>query len=159
MPLSVELGTVEPQKNGDNRWVELSTDKVVELAPGAQGGFHLWTMFRIKNGAAGQTVRLFRIIDRLGDEAGTIRDRVLTAPESRLELLGPLYETVDPIPSFMCPTPIRVNVLNAPLELTLSVRPYPDDGPPLGEARVRLYATCPPAGDPQRDYCLTICKG
>jgi hypothetical protein len=156
MTLDLQLGTVDLRKNGDTRWVDLTDDQQVELAPGAQGGFHVWLLYRIGENDQPRKLRIERIADRIGD--GEIRQRVLTTSNNIEVPAMPLWELPAPVPSFMCPTPIGVNVIDAPLELLVRVS---DDasGTELAEKSVRIFPGCPPDGDAQRDFCLRICQG
>lgn len=164
LPGKLELGTIDPRRFGDNRWVALAEGEEVELASGAQGGFHVWVKYRITG--LGGRVRVNRIAERIGSD-GT-RQRVLTAPSTVIDL-GTLaaegvtyWESADPIPSFMCPTPIGVSVLDAPIQLDVSVEsaePVGAPGAALARATVTLRPHCPPLGDTTRDFCLQICQG
>lgn len=156
MTLSLQLGTVDTRLHGDARWVDFTDDRQSELAPGAQGGFHVWVLYRIGQNDRPRKVRIERIADRLGE--GGSRQRVLTTSNT-LELGAEPYESPLPIPSFMCPTPIGVNILDAPLELLVRISESDDATALLAEKRVRLQPICPPVGDDQRDFCLRICTG
>jgi hypothetical protein len=158
------LGTIDTRRFGDTRWVDLADGDGVELAPGAQGGFHVWVKYRIK-GLSGP-IRVSRIADRLG-ESGK-RDRVLTAPSTLVQLPRDagsdfVYESPEPIPSFMCPTPIDVNVLDAPLELKVTLTAAEPAPPQVAETltsvTVTLRPRCPPPEDSTHAFCLQICQG
>ena len=156
-PGQLSLGTIDTQ----GRWVDLVEGAEVELVPGAQGGFHVWLKYRV-SGLTGR-VRVSRLADRIGP--GDARQRVLTAPSTVLELpASPSpWETPDPIPSFMCPTPIGVSVLDAPIQFQVWMEPADTEGsePPatLARAAVTLKPHCPPVGDGTRPFCLQICQG
>lgn len=157
--LSIQLGTLDPADPMAFRFLPLSDDMQVQLAGGAQGGFHIWTLYRVTGNTVDRRVRVRRYIDRLG--SGGKRDRILTADAS--EHLPPEspWELLTPIPSFVCPTPIGVNALDAPLELKARFEDISDASQVLGEATVRVSAVCPPevAGDTQRAFCMSICVG
>lgn len=157
-PLTVELGTLDPSDPLGMRYLPLSDDLQVQLAGGAQGGFHIWTLYRIGGNRSDQRIRVRRYIDRLGSDGS--RKRVLTADGTeRIPAESP-WQSPAPIPSFVCPTPLGVNVLDAPLELKLRLEDN-SSGELLGEAQVRLRAVCPPAmaGDTQNAFCMMICVG
>lgn len=157
MTLSLQLGTVDTRLYGDTRWVDFTDDKQAELAPGAQGGFHVWVLYRIGLNDRPRKVRVERIADRLAGDGS--RQRVLTTSNT-LQLVDDMpYESPMPIPSFMCPTPIGVNILDAPLELLVRISDAEGDMAVLAEKSVRLQPICPPVGDSQRDFCLRICTG
>lgn len=153
---TVTLGTIDQRRFGDTRWVDIAEGQDLELAPGAQGGFHLWLRFRTTN-LQGR-VRVRRQADRI--QAGRM-DRVLTT-EGVFDVAGSgpelSWTLPDPIPNFMCPTPIGINVIDQLIEMRLSVEDA-QSAAPLAEGRARVTARCPGAGDPQRDFCLQICSG
>lgn len=151
--VTVALGTVDLRQYGDTRWVDLTPGRAVELAPGAQGGFHLWLHYRV-TGAVGEFA-VQRQVDRLGDNGA--RARVLTTEFRQTFLAGEVFTTPNPVPSFMCPTPIGVDIRGATAELTL--RLATTDGVTVAQAQTTFVPSCPPAGDPQRDFCQSICSG
>lgn len=155
-PGTLTLGTIDPARFGDNRWVDLADDQLVQLAPGAQGGFHVWVLYRIQ-GLAGR-VQVSRIADRLPPD-GSARQRVLTTTGFLTLPSTDLWQTPDPIPSFMCPTPIGVSVLSAPIELSVRITDQDDSTRTLAQAKVRLQEQCPPDTDPTHAFCLRICQG
>lgn len=155
--LELVLGTTDVRKYGDSRWVDLADEKEVELAPGAQGGFHVWLLYRVGHNDEPRKVRVQRIADRLG--SGDTRQRVLTASGTQDLPAQPLWELPAPQPSFMCPTPLGINILDAPVELDVRLLENQTDGALLAAQRVRLRLVCPPVGDSQRDFCLDICQG
>jgi hypothetical protein len=157
MTLSLGLGTIDTRLYGDTRWVDLVDDKPLELAPGAQGGFHVWLLYRVGENNRDRRVRVERIADRLGGDGS--RQRVLTTSNNIDLPADSPYETPMPIPSFMCPTPIGVNILDAPLEFMVRVSEAESATGLLAEKRVRIQPSCPPIGDPQRDFCMNICTG
>ena len=149
------LGTIDVPQFGDMRWVDLVNDQKVELAPGAQGGFHVWVLYRLQ-GVAGR-VQVFRIANRLPPD-GAPSQRVLTTSGFITIPPGDLWQS-DPIPSFMCPTPIGVSVLSAPIELSVRFAAEDDATVTLAQATVRMQEQCPPASDPSHSFCLQICQG
>ncbi len=157
----MQLGTVNPTQSGSDSWIDLSDGQQVELAPGAQGGFHVWLLYRVGGNTQEQQVRVDRIADRIAPDNTT--ERVLTASGVQDLPAQPLWQLPMPQPSFMCPTPIGVSVLDAPVQL--DVRLSSDlatgmsPGSLLAEQHVLLHLSCPPAGDPQHDFCLKICQG
>ena len=58
----------------------------------------------------------------------------------------------------MCPTPIAVNILDAPLEMLVRLSVL-DTEEVLAERTVRVQPACPPVGDSQYAFCMNICKG
>lgn len=148
----LQLGTIDLRHNGDSRWVDIRDGQDAELAPGAQGGFHIWLRYRVRHLAGAVVVK--RIADRVvGDE----RKRVLTTQGVQAIPAQDPWEPMDPIPNFMCPTPVDVSVIDQPIELLMSIEEM--GGRPLVEQRVRLVARCPPARDPEHPFCLKICSG
>ncbi len=153
---TLTLGTIDVPRFGDTRWVDLVDDQMVQLAPGAQGGFHVWVLYRTQ-GISGR-VQVSRIADRLPPD-GSARQRVLTTSGFITIPSTELWQTPDPIASFMCPTPIGVSVLSAPIELSVRITAADDQNLTLAQAKVRLQEQCPPDTDPTHAFCLRICQG
>ena len=151
-PGGVTLGTVDPRLNGDNRWVDIVDGQDAELHPGAQGGFHIWLLYRTAGVSGSVVVR--RQSDRVAPDSTT--QRVLTTQGVQQITTDP-WQLPSPIPNFTCPTPIGVNVIDQPIEM--SVRIEDQAGTALATGRARVVARCPPVGDPQREFCLMICSG
>jgi hypothetical protein len=148
----LELGTIAPRLYGDARWVDIQPGQDAELAPGSQGGFHIWLRYRTRN-ITGK-VLMVRIADRLR-EGG--RDRVLTT-EGAVSIPADPYEDPAAIPNFMCPTPIGISVIDQPVEMQVQLLTL-EGGVLLAQATTRVTARCPPAGDPQHAFCHRICSG
>jgi hypothetical protein len=161
LPLTVQLGSVDTSQPGGSSWLDLADGQPLQLVPGSQGGFHVWLLYRVSGNSQQQPVRISRLADRL-DPSGR-RDRVLTAYGTDTLPAQPSWQLLTPIANFMCPTPIGVNILNAPVELSLTLTPPPPSGQPagpsLGEAHVTIQPVCPPSPDPQHDFCQKICQG
>lgn len=157
--LKLELGTLDPAEPMAFRFLPLTDDMQVQLAGGAQGGFHIWTLYRVHGNTIDRRLRVRRVIDRLGP--GGKRDRILTGEGSEHIPAESPWELLTPIPSFVCPTPLGVNALDAPLELKVRFEDSADASVTLAEAAVRVTADCPPAmaGDTQREFCMSICVG
>lgn len=157
-PWTVELGTLDPSDLTAMRYVPLSDDAQVQLAGGAQGGFHIWTLYRITGNTTDQRVKVRRYIDRLGGD-GT-RGRILSAEGTERVPAESPWQLLVPTPSFVCPTPLGISALDAPLELKVRFEDN-TSGALFGEAAVRVRAVCPPAmaGDTQNAFCMMICVG
>lgn len=157
--LSIQLGTLDPAVPGEFVFLPLVDDMQVQLASGAQGGFHIWTLYRVTGNSVDRKVKVRRYIDRLGP--GGMRQRVLTGEGSEHLPAESPWELLTPIPSFVCPTPIGVNALDAPLELKVRFESDTPMAELLGEQTVRVRAGCPPSvnGDNQYAFCMMICVG
>lgn len=157
--LKLELGTLDPADPLAFRFLDLKDDMQVQLAGGAQGGFHIWTLYRVHGNTIDRRLRVRRMIERLGP--GGRRDRILTGEGSEHIPAESPWELLTPIPSFVCPTPLGVNALDAPLELKVRFEDSTDSTVTLAEAQVRVTAVCPPAmaGDTQHEFCMSICVG
>jgi len=124
----------------------------VELIPGSQGGFHVWTGLRVK-GAKGELY-----LDREARLAsdGTL---VLRAQEQYLEVpdaaMEGWWERDEAAASFMCPAPVGITIYDSALDFT--ARLYDGDGELLAEDSVTLTPVCP-TGE-QESICQTICDG
>jgi hypothetical protein len=139
-------------------FVDVEDGADVELVPGSQGGFHVWTGIRL-HGAAGR-LRVKREARRAAD--GVL---VLLAPalvmEVPAEAMDDWWErpSGDPnaLPSFMCPTPIGIRVRDEPL--TLRTELLDDDDNPLAEDTLLVTPRCPEDDEAQAEFCVEICSG
>jgi hypothetical protein len=144
---ALQLGGAAP--DGEGFW-PLPGD--VELVPGAQGGFHVWLKLRVSGVAPGR-VRLARTARRVSD------GRLLLTTEGVGEIgpIGPggYFEIPAPIPSFLCPSPLGIRVMDE--RVVFSVEMSDEASAPLGRASAEATPRCP-AGD-QAAFCARICSG
>jgi hypothetical protein len=143
----VTLGSAAFDGSG---FVPLGGDET--LVPGAQGGFHIWIKYRVA-GMAPQKVRVQRTARRVSDGA-----LVLTTEGT--QQIGPpssagYWELPTALPSFMCPTPIMVNVIDQRIRFELQLTA--EDGTPLADEHGEATVHCP-TGD-QAAFCQRICSG
>ena len=124
----------------------------VTLVEGAQGGFHVWLDWRVRGVPAGSTVTLERRAYRVADETVVLRF------DGAVDVGAPggdgWFTAPNPIPMFMCPSPIGVSVVDVPIRFELHV--LDAAAVELGRAAVTLVPHCP---DAQRDFCTRICTG
>lgn len=119
------------------------------LVPGAQGGFHVWMQYAVRDLAPG-TFTLERSAHRASDGAVVLvyrGDVDIGAPDA-----GGWWTAPAPIPMFMCPSPIGISVVDVPLEFTLRLVGDAE----LARTSITLTPRCP---DDQRDFCTRICTG
>jgi hypothetical protein len=123
----------------------------VTLVPGAQGGFHVWMQWRVRD-LPPSTVTLERSAHRVSDDA------VVLVYRGAVDIGAPdadgWWRAPAPIPMFMCPSPIGISIVDTPIDYTL--RLVGDDGAELARAGITLVPHCP---DDQRDFCTRICTG
>jgi hypothetical protein len=127
----------------------LDDGQAVTLVAGAQGGFHVWLAYRLRDVSAG-TFILERDATRVSDGAVVLRYRgdVAVTPD------GDGSFTPDgPVPMFMCPTPIGLSILGVPVAYRL--RLLDGDGHERGSAGVTLVPRCPE----DNSACPNICSG
>jgi len=144
---SISLGSTALDGTG---FVPLEGDQT--LVPGAQGGFHIWLKYRVSGMAAG-AVTLKRTVRRVSD------DKLVLTTMGAQEL-GPLaddgsWELPAALPSFMCPSPLGVNIVGEPMLFDLVI--VGADGKTLGEGTAEATPHCPD-GDLGR-FCASICSG
>jgi len=123
----------------------------VTLVEGAQGGFHVWMQYAVRDLPAG-TVTLERSAHRVSDDAVVLvyrGDVDIGAPGADGWWTAPAA-----IPMFMCPSPIGIAIVDTPIDYTL--RLVGEDGGELARAGVTLVPHCP---EDQRDFCTRICTG
>jgi hypothetical protein len=123
----------------------------VTLVEGAQGGFHVWMHYAVRDLPAG-TVTLERSAYRVSDGAVVLvyrGDADIGAPDDSGWWSAPAA-----VPMFMCPSPIGITIVDTPIDYQL--RLVGGDGAELARAAVTLVPHCP---DDQRDFCTRICTG
>jgi len=145
-PGSVTLGTAALDGTG---FLPLEGDQ--PLVPGSQGGFHVWLKYRVSGMAPGR-VEVKRTVRRVSD------DRLLLQADGTQDLgdeaVG-YWETPNAIPSFMCPSPLGVNIIGERAVFDLVI--LDERGNKLGEASAEATAHCP--GGDQAAFCQQICSG
>lgn len=143
----VLLGGTAPDGSG---FSPLGGDQI--LVAGAQGGFHVWLKYRVA-GMAPATVRVHREAHRASDDALVLR----TDGTQDIGPAGPdgWWELPAALPSFMCPTPIGVNVIDERIRFDVTLTTA--DGAPLGAGDAEATVHCPTDG--QADFCRRICAG
>ncbi|MGZ3425365.1 MAG: hypothetical protein ACXVCV_01895 [Polyangia bacterium] len=122
------------------------------LVPGAQGGFHVWLKYRVA-GMAPEKVHVHRETRRVSDDA-----LVLLADGTQdvgaADTDG-WWELPAALPSFMCPTPIGISVIDERMVFDVTLTTL--DGAPLAKSSAEATVHCP-TGD-QAAFCAHICSG
>ncbi|HEY2746347.1 MAG TPA: hypothetical protein VGL86_17060 [Polyangia bacterium] len=144
---TLDIGTAATDGTG---FVALGGDTT--MVPGAQGGFHVWIKYRIE-GMAPATVNVHRESRRVSDNA------LVLLADSQLDVGTPgddgWWEMPMAQPSFMCPTPIGINVIDEKIVFDVSMTAI--DGTPLATSTAQATVHCPD-GD-QAQFCAKICSG
>lgn len=150
-PGSVQLHVGSAPQSGAG-FVEVQDGADVELVPGAQGGFHVWTSTRL----TGTSGLLFVTREARQVDTGQL---VLRAQRVALEVpdaaLSEMWESPAALPSFMCPAPIGIRIYDQ--ELAFSVELRDEDDNILADDHIVVMPRCPEGA--QRDFCLDICDG
>lgn len=133
-------------------FVPLGDGSDAPLIAGAQGGFHVWVGIEV-SGVSGP-IALDRDARRVEDDALVLRAirQVVEVPEDAMEM--PWQKPVA-VPSFMCPTPIGLQVYDR--EIELAVRMFDEDDQLLAEDTITVVPRCP-TGELE-SFCLDICGG
>ena len=122
-----------------------------QMTPGAQGGFHVWLAYRIKNAPLG-TLKAAHQVRRASD------GKLLSRGERKLEVGVPgddgWWQSDTATPVFLCPTPLGVTVID--LAATIEVTLTDSDGSTFDTQTVSTKLVCPAA---QLDSCQRICTG
>ncbi len=143
-----EAGTLQlgvALSDSDPKFVAMPKD--VELHPGAQGGFHVPVMYQVTGEREDKA--LFEHTVRRS------RDMALVSRGSRtLDVSGSPWVTAQPIPTFMCPTPVGINIIGE--ELIFEVTVTSSVGVILSRETAKTSLHCPMANS---DFCESICKG
>lgn len=122
------------------------------LEPGAQGGFHIWVNLRLL-GVSGELYverEARRVVD--GELVSKAIRQYLLVPD---DALSDWWENPDPMPSFLCPAPLGLQVNDQ--ELLFDVRVTTEDGAVMAADQMTLTARCPDGA--QAEFCLDICSG
>ena len=138
--------------DGSEGFVEVSDGADVQLASGAQGGYHVWTAPRFR-GAMG-TLYLDREARRVSD--GTLMLRasrlVIDVPEGAM---NDWWREQQAIPSFMCPALVGLQAFDVEVEFTFELRT--EDEELLAEDSLIVIPRCE-AGD-AGEFCRNVCSG
>lgn len=140
---TLELGAID----ASGQFSPIADGADVTLVAGAQGGFHVWLGYRVTGMASGAT-RLERWAHRKSD--GQLVLRMASTIEIGAPASDGSWQPADPIPMFMCPSPIGLSVIDQPIVFELEL---PDAQ--LSRS-VTLVPHCP---DAERDFCVRICSG
>jgi hypothetical protein len=121
------------------------------LVPGAQGGFHVWLGYRVKDGDGTLTA---------SHEVRRVRDgQLLSRGQRRLVLDGAAsdgwWQSDMATPAFLCPTPLGVSVIDE--TATFEVKLLDSTGAELARDSVTTKLSCPT--DAQADFCARVCAG
>ena len=149
-PPATPAPIASPPPPGTLRLVGMTDGQDAILIEGAQGGFHVWMQYAVRDVAG--SVTLERTAHRQGDGAIVLRYRGqvdVGAPDADGWWTAPAA-----IPMFMCPSPIGLSVVDVPIEFEL--RMLGDADVELARAAITLVPRCP---DGQRDFCTRICTG
>jgi hypothetical protein len=149
LPAAMQIGV---SAVGSEGFVAAQDGDEAILAPGSQGGFHLWTAPRFQ-GAMGT-----HYLDR---EARRVEDGVLVLRASRLVLdipedaMDQWWRDEQAFPSFMCPPPIGIQIYDSEIEFHFTLRT--EDEELVAEDKLILMARCPEGED--GTYCRSTCEG
>lgn len=153
LPLDgVEIGT--GALDGSPGFVIFAPGTDLTLAPGSQGGFHVFINLQLSSEvaeAAGELPVVSRVARR-------VSDGVLVSRTSRRVTLVDqegVSQTEASLPLFLCPTPIGIVVGDE--EIRLEVEVSSPDGIVHGRGEATFVPRCP--GGDQAQFCRNICFG
>jgi hypothetical protein len=143
----MRVGTSDENGAG---FIEIPDGTDVDLAPGAQGGFHVWINVSLHK-ISGRVI-VERTARRVIDDELVLRatPQSLDVPE---DAMRDWWQNPSAAPAFMCPTPIGLNVIGEEIEIT--VRLEDPDGEILTEDSVIVVPRC----NVQAEFCQEICSG
>lgn len=129
----------------------LGDGQQVTLVEGAQGGFHVWMQYAVRD-LPPATYTLERSARRVSDGAPVLVYR----GDVDIGAAGAdgVWSAPAPIPMFMCPSPIGISVIDVSIAFSLRVLGAGDAE--LARTAITLVPRCPEA---QRDFCTRICSG
>jgi hypothetical protein len=123
------------------------------LIAGAQGGFHVWLKYRVA-GMPETRLKVHRETHRVSDNA------LILLADGTQEVGAPgadgYWELPVALPSFMCPTPIGITVIDEAVTFTVDIAG--GDGTPLAHGSAQATVRCPTA-EPDAGFCRHICSG
>jgi hypothetical protein len=149
-PGSVQLAIGTTNADGSG-FLPLDGDQ--PLVAGAQGGFHVWLTYRVQ-GMAPATIVVQRTARRVSD------DKLVMKTQDDVEIDAPAadgwWSLPSPVRSFMCPTPIGVQIADEPIRFEVELD-LPDGTTVTGDAEAT--PRCPVPTDGQYQHCEQICNG
>jgi hypothetical protein len=144
---TLDIGTANVDGSG---FVTLGGDTT--MVPGAQGGFHVWITYRIE-GMAPATINVHRESRRVSDNA------LVLLTDAQLDVGTPgddgWWEMPTAQPSFMCPTPIGISVIDERIQFEVTMKAM--DGTPLATSTAQATVHCPDGAEAA--FCQKICSG
>jgi hypothetical protein len=153
---ALEVGT--GTEDGAPGFVTLTPGGEVPLAPGAQGGFHVYVNLRV-DGDARARLGEAPIVYREARRADT--GQLVSRSRQRVELIASPtrpghFESRSSMLMFLCPAPTGIAVFDQALDVRISASRTDDDpAPVVGETS--LVPRCPETES--RAFCLSICAG
>ncbi len=139
---SLQLGVA--LSDTDPKFVAMPLE--VQLHSGAQGGFHVPAMFQVTG--QHEDAAVFEHFVRRA------RDSALVSRGTRtLDVSGNPWVTSQPIPIFMCPPPVGIDIIGE--DLTFEVSVTSASGAVLSRETAKTRVKCPSTAS----YCASICKG
>ncbi len=143
----IDLGTAAQDGTG---FLPLTGDQT--LVPGAQGGFHIWLKYRLRGMGPGR-LEVKRTARRVSD------DRLLLTADGTVDVGDPgpdgYWEIPNAIPSFMCPSPLGVNIIGEATVFDVVI--LDSAGNELAAQTAEATPFCPT--DSQAAFCQMICSG
>jgi hypothetical protein len=123
------------------------------LVPGSQGGFHVWLKYRVA-GMPIERLKVHRETRRVDDHALIL----LTDGTQEVGAPGPdgYWELPTALPSFMCPTPLGITVIDQRVVFTVDIAS--PGGEPLAHGTAEATVRCPTTGS-DAEFCARICSG
>jgi len=133
-------------------YLELVDGEDVELVAGSQAGFHVYLNLDLF-GVDGR-VQVQREARRVADDALVLRTTPMSV-DVPAEAMIDNWKMPFGIPSFMCPTPVGIQVHDEEIEFRAVL--MSEDGEILTDDSLTLIPRCP-SGELE-DFCLDICSG
>lgn len=143
--------------DGSPGFVELGDTVDLELAPGAQGGFHVYLNVRVPASIMNPTNEVYLERQARRETTGELASQARQRARFVRAADPAWFETEEPFRMFMCPTPVGVPVRDEVLLLRVRAFEESADTAPRAEGELRFRPRCP-AGD-QAEFCARICSG
>lgn len=132
-------------------FVPVADGASVPLISGAQGGFHVWVNVQIEGVMGELTLEREGRRDDTDQLVLAVSRTPLDVPEDAMD--AP-WDAPEAAPSFMCPTPVGISVIDQPVRFRVRLLDEADGV--MAEDTIVVRPSCP-MGEGLGEYCRNVC--